>query len=134
MKKFSVLALFSFLLFGSCSSGTSPSEVWETQGLWDLVGFGKSSIPPNQTYNIQFSDDGRVNIRADCNTCFGGYETRGEAITIGPALGCTRAFCGPMSLFDEYVAAVSSVTRFVRRGDGLDLEYPGGILSFEVVQ
>lgn len=133
MKKFFALALFSLLLFGSCSSGTSPDEVWENQGTWELVDFGQP-IPPNQTYNIQFSDDGRVNIKADCNTCFGGYETRGDTITIGPALGCTRAACGPTSLFDEYVAAVSSVTRFARQGDVLELEYAGGTMSFEVSQ
>lgn len=130
MKKCFALGML-VIWVASCSSGTSPSELWETQGVWELQAIGTTAIPDPENYTVQFSGDGRVQIRADCNNCFGDYETNGNAITIGP-LGCTRAFCGEDSFFDEYVAGLSSVTAFARRGDTLELTYSGGTMSFRV--
>jgi heat shock protein HslJ len=130
MKKFITLAL-TILWFVSCSSGTSPSEIWESQGVWQLQAIGTTAIPNPGNYTLQFSEDGRVQVRADCNSCFGDYETNGNAIAIGP-LGCTRAFCGEDSFFDDYVAALSSASAFARHGDTLDITSSGGAMNFRV--
>jgi heat shock protein HslJ len=133
MKKFFTLGALAILSFASCSSGTSPSEIWESQGVWQLQAIGTTAIPNPGNYTLQFSEDGRVQVRADCNNCFGGYETNGNAITIGP-LGCTRAFCGEDSFFDEYVAALSSASAFVRQSNTLDITSSDGAMNFRVAQ
>ncbi len=132
MKRFLIVMLPTVLLFASCSSGTSPDDLWQTQGVWELTNLGAAVISDPQNYTLQFSDDGRVSVQADCNRCFGNYETNGNAITIGPALGCTRAFCGEDSFFDEYVIALGSATTFTRAGDTLEITYSGGVMSFTV--
>ncbi len=134
MTRFLVGVLSAMFLFASCSSGTSPDELWRTQGLWELNNLGGATISDPENYTIQFSEDGRVSIQADCNRCFGNYGIDGNAITMGPALGCTRAFCGDDSFFDEYVMALGSATSFTRRGDTLEIPYSGGVMSFTVAQ
>ena len=130
MKKYFALGML-MIWVTSCSTGTSPSELWETQGVWELQAIGSTAIPDPANYTLQFSEDGRVQIRADCNNCIGDYETNGNAITIGP-LGCTRAFCGADSFFDEFVAGLESASSFVRRGDTLELTSSEGVMSFRV--
>lgn len=130
--KFFVVGITAIILLASCSSGTSPSELYGTQGTWELTSLGQAGgIPDPENYTLQFSDDGNVNVKADCNRCFGGYQTQGNAMTIGP-LGCTLAACGPDSLFDEYIAALTTATAFSRQADGLEIDYSGGIMSFRV--
>jgi heat shock protein HslJ len=103
--------------------------------MWELTSLGPTAIPESeqQNYTAQFGSDGQLNIRADCNTCFGNYETSGNLITIG-TLGCTRAACGEDSLFDEYVSSVAGASSFVRRGDTLELNSAGGALIYEVAR
>jgi heat shock protein HslJ len=131
MKKcFSVGALAIFWAV-SCSSGTSPSETWDSQGVWQLQSIGSTAIPNPENYTLQFSPDGSVQVRADCNSCFGDYEANGNEMTIGP-LGCTRAFCGQGSFSAEYVAALSGTSAFVRRGDSLDITSSSGTMNFRI--
>jgi heat shock protein HslJ len=134
MKKLLIVMLPAVILFVSCSSGTSPDELWQSQGVWQLTSLGSGAIPNPQNYTLRFSEDGSVAVQADCNRCFGNYETNGSAITIGPALGCTRAFCGQASLSDEYIMALGSATSFTRGGNTLQITYSGGAMSFTVAQ
>jgi len=132
MRRFGFLGVFGLLLFTSCKSVTSPEDVCQVQGEWQLVEFSNGTsvaIPNPEKYTIRFEADGQVNIVADCNGCFGPYETDGNALTMGP-LACTAAYCGPLSLFDPYTAALSTVSSCVQRGDELELTYSGGTLKF----
>jgi heat shock protein HslJ len=132
MKKFLIVMLPAVILLASCSSGTSPDELWQAQGMWQLTSLGGAAIPNPQNYTLRFSEDGSVAVQADCNRCFGNYETNGNAMTIGPAMGCTRAFCGQDSYSNEYIMALGSATRFVRQGDTLEITYSGGVMGFTV--
>ena len=132
MKEY-VLVLLAGWMLSSCSTATEVSELSSVQGQWELVAFEPGpSIPNPDRYTIAFDADGRFNSRADCNQCFGGYETAGNAINLGPGIGCTRAFCQPPSLFDEYVAALGSVSAFARTGGQLRRRYAGGELVYRV--
>jgi heat shock protein HslJ len=91
-----------------------------------------TSIPNPDNYTVQFTAGGDVSVQADCNMCNGSYETEGSAISMGP-IACTRAFCGPLSLFNQYTAALSTVSSFVRRGHELELTYSGGTMKFTVM-
>ena len=132
MKRY-VLILLAGWMLSSCSTATEISELSDAQGQWELVAFEPGpSIPNPDRYTIVFDADGRFSSRADCNQCSGGYQTEGNAMTLGPAIACTRAFCPPPSLFNEYVAALGSVSAFVRTGGQLRLRYAGGELVYRV--
>lgn len=128
------LGIFSLLVFTSCNTVTSPEELCQAQGVWRLTEFSNGatiSIPNPENYTLQFATGDSVSIRADCNVCNGSFETEGNNLSIG-LLACTRAFCGPLSFFDQYTAALSTVSSFVRRGDELELVYSGGTMKFKV--
>ena len=132
MRRFVFLGISSLLLSTSCNSVMSPEELSEAQGVWELVELSNGiSIPSPENYTVQFSAGGIVRAKADCNLCNGSYETEGNNLSIS-TLACTRAFCGPLSFFDRYTAALGSVSSFVRRGDELELAYPGGAMKFKV--
>lgn len=137
MKRFaSGLALAVFFL-SACDQAELPTSSSDNVGQWELHAFEMGgnivAISNPERYTVEFTDDGRVNIRADCNRCNGAYEASGSQLTIGP-LGCTRAFCGPDSFFNEYVAALESASSYARSGNELAISYSGGTMRFEVSQ
>jgi heat shock protein HslJ len=125
------MGIFSLLLT-SCDSILSPEELSEIQGVWELGELTSGvSVPCPENYTVQFTSDGIVRAQADCNLCNGTYEAEGNNLTIG-RLACTRASCGPLSLFNRYTTALQNVTSFVRRGSELELNYPGGTMKLHV--
>jgi heat shock protein HslJ len=124
----------ALLLFTSCNTATSPEELCQRQGAWQLVEISNGmtiTIPDPEKYTIRFEAGGQVSVKADCNTCFGSYQAEGNALSLEP-LACTEVFCGEFSLFDPYTTALSTVSSFVRQGDRLELSHAGGILKFRV--
>lgn len=136
MRTYSLLILFlAEFVLSSCSTGTSPDELSEMQGNWELqslqLGGATVQIPNPESYTVRFNSDGSLDIRADCNGCFGSYETDGNSISIG-TLGCTAAACLPGSLGTQYAAALSSASSFERSGAQLSITYAGGVMRFLV--
>ena len=123
------------LLFLSCSdSTTGPDDSPSIEGSWDLRSFQLSggpvaTVPESGFYTADFTADGRVSARADCNRCSASYSAAGMNLEIG-ALACTRAYCGEASLFDDYVAALDGSISFERSSSGLVIRHPRGVLSF----
>lgn len=123
------------VLVAACGdTETSPSSVDELLGAWQLVAIlgqdGTDVRPANPAaYTAEFTPDGALRMNADCNVCNGSYTLAESVLEIGP-LACTRAACPPGSLFDSYVAAMSSVRSFERRGSDLDVAYAEGTLRF----
>jgi heat shock protein HslJ len=76
-------------------------------------------------YTLEFSSDGRVAVRADCNRATGTYARRGQALTIS-VRAVTRAACAPGSLERRYLAQLGQVEAMHRRGDDLGLRLQGG--------
>jgi heat shock protein HslJ len=71
-------------------------------------------------YTITFLDDGRFQVRADCNLSSGGYVIEGTTINLssGPT---TLAACPPGSLFDQFLGDLSRVTSYTLDANGLVL-------------
>jgi len=132
MKKYLLMILLAGGMLASCSTATEVSELSSVQGNWELISIGGSQIPIPARYTVVFNADGSFNARNDCNQCSGGYTTDGNAISTGGAVGCTRAFCQPPSFFDEYAAALSSMSSFIRSGAQLRIQYAGGDLVYLV--
>ncbi len=136
MKKY-VMVLFASGMLASCNTATEVDELSVVQGDWELIAIERndgttSQIPIPARYTVVFNADGRFSARADCNQCNGGYTTDGNAISTGGAVACTRAFCQPPSFFDEYAAALSSMSSFMRSGAQLRIQYAGGELVYLV--
>jgi heat shock protein HslJ len=47
---------------------------------------------PSAVFTAEFGADGRIGVRADCNSCGGGYEAADGHLQVSP-LACTRVFC-----------------------------------------
>ncbi len=133
MRKYLMILLAGGML-ASCSTATEVSELSAIQGDWELVSIGGSQVPVPARYTIVFNADGSFNARNDCNQCSGGYTTEGNNISTGGAVACTRAFCAPPSFFDEYAAALSSMSSFIREGAELRIQYAGGVLVYRVAE
>lgn len=139
MKKLSGWALAGVLALTTlaCDTSTAPDPAPDPGtllGVWQLTAFETTDgvvVPPNPAnYTIEFRDDGRAHIKADCNVCNGGYDLRGESLSLG-LLACTLAACQPSSLDDEFREALGSVSRWQRGGNELALDYAGGVLRFD---
>lgn len=82
-------------------------------------------------YSIAFSEDGLLAGRADCNTVRTIYSDVGGRITTGPVMS-TRVACPPGSLYDEFVALLTSARRYDVVDGELVLQGPDGSLRFAV--
>jgi heat shock protein HslJ len=122
-------------LFVSCSDQTTgPGDLQGIEGSWGLQSFQIAGEPTGEIadpglYTADFTSEGRVSARADCNRCSSSYSTTGTSLEIG-ALACTRAYCGDQSFFDEYVAALDGATSFERSSSSLVIRHPRGRLRF----
>jgi heat shock protein HslJ len=108
--------LLATVFVGACSSPSPPLRnpeaeqvaherelelmriklVGPTWGLVQIHWMGGGATVPSQPewYTLQFSDDGQVQVRADCNRGHGAWTTTGRGkLQLGP-LAVTRAFCG----------------------------------------
>ena len=125
----------------SCNDSSSdPStQSLPTGVLWNLQAFELNDgttvdvVVPGEgaRYQVLFREDGRVEIKADCNVCGGTHETSGSALTIEVG-GCTRAFCGDDSFDNEFKAALASTSRFAVVGEDLLLVYALGRMRFRM--
>jgi heat shock protein HslJ len=88
-------------------------------------------VPDPDSYTLEFLADGRVNIKADCNTVQGSYSVQGNQLTIelGPT---TLAACPPGSLENEYLQTLQDVVSYMMDGDKLALaiKYDSGVMKF----
>ena len=125
------LCLAALAAAGCMENATEPSDVLGTT--WHLESLqranGSEVTPPAGTFTIRFADDGRLEVRADCNVCGGGYTLDGDSVGVG-VLACTRAFCASAPFDTDYVTLVESAVRIEREGDTLALRGPAGILRF----
>jgi heat shock protein HslJ len=81
-------------------------------------------------YTVEFKDDGTIQVVADCNRGSGSYSASDGSISFGP-MAMTMAVCGPDSLSDEFVRALSAAAVYGLDGDTLllDLPYDSGTLK-----
>lgn len=115
--------------------GVQPSEDPLTGSAWTLQSIelsdtGPVEIPREADFTVEFLADGRVHVRADCNSCFGTYATEGDSITIGE-MGCTRAFCASSPVDVQYTALLSAeAAQFTVSADVLRITSSAGTLVF----
>jgi para-nitrobenzyl esterase len=117
--------------------GSEGSEAGRLVGItwyWrgTLMNDGASFRPadPSQ-YTVQFTSNGRVVVRADCNRGAGTYTLHGRTLTFSP-LAVTRAMCPPGSLDQRFVRDLGEAQSYnIRAGILLvELKFDSGTMRF----
>jgi heat shock protein HslJ len=108
-----------------------PSEL---QGDWRLQSlrrpdFSIVEIAEPARFTARFGEDGRLTLRADCNSCGGAFRLEGEAVTAGP-LACTRAFCPSAPLDTQFVGILDGRSSLDVEDGRLVLQSERGALVF----
>jgi heat shock protein HslJ len=112
------------------NGGSLTGVTWHWRGT--LMGDDSGFMPADpRRYTLQFSPDGRVAVRADCNTGLGTYSLRGRALTV-TVLGMTKAACESGSLDRRFLDGLRETSGYlVRNGDLiLMLRYDSGTMRF----
>jgi heat shock protein HslJ len=104
-------------------------------GNWKLVRLEKAGEPAvavadPSLFTAEFSAEGRIAARLDCNRCGGGYSTSGSGLSLTP-LACTRAYCGAASLDTDFAGLLGGATAWEVAGSTLTLTGPSGRLSMQ---
>ena len=109
-----------------------PAGTWRLASLHEN-GQAEVSIADPGTFTAVFGDDGRVQIKADCNRCVAGYTARSNgSLTVG-LMACTRAFCTATTPTDTTFAnLVAGAQTWSSRDDAhLELVAGTGVLRFQ---
>jgi len=121
----------------SLDGGSKAGVAAIPAGTWRLVSMreaGQAEVVIGQpgTFTAEFGADGRVNLRADCNRCTGGYSADGRSLSVG-LMACTRAFCVVTAPLDTtYTTLVGSARTWSVSGDRrLELASDAGVLRFQ---
>jgi heat shock protein HslJ len=121
---------------GASDGGTRTSVTAPLLGQWKLVSLrpaGRSvlPVPPGTSFSVDFGSDDRVSALADCNRCSSGYTATADALTVGPAMACTRAYCTQSAGYDEtYTTLLTLSTTWRVQGTALELQGEAGTLAF----
>jgi uncharacterized membrane protein/heat shock protein HslJ len=107
---------------GAASTGQITGEPWRLVAL-RRPGAAEEPVGADPAYTVEFGADGRYAGRAHCNSFSGAYESSGSAALTIRAGAATLAACPQPSLADEYLRALTSVTRYQASGDELRLTY-----------
>jgi heat shock protein HslJ len=129
-------AVMALLLSIGCTTDppTTPTTD-QLAGGWRLVALRPAGspadvpAPANASYAVTFTD-GRVSVRADCNTCNGVFSLTGQTLTAGPTLICTRAACPTMAFENTYTQLIAGDSTVSLNGNQLVLTSSRGTLRF----
>jgi heat shock protein HslJ len=104
--------------------------VWEWH---EFRGGDESVVAPDDParYTIEFLDDGKLAVGADCNRATGTFTVDGPSLELNAA-AMTRAMCPPDSLSDRFVRDLGDVRSHVFRDGNLYLALmaDAGIMEF----
>ena len=133
LRRLALLCLAALTVL-SCTDGvTGPSDV--VGGEWRLASMrlagGTSTFVPEQPgrFTVEFKTDGFIGVRADCNSCGGGYTLAPGTLAVTP-LACTRAYCGDTSLDPRYPGYVSGARSWETSDGRLIITADDATLSF----
>ena len=121
------VALAIGVAIANSGSGDLTDTTWTLRAIADPAGGALTAPIPDVPVTAEF-DGSEVTGNAGCNSYFGGYQTDGDAISIGP-LGVTQAFCeGIQDQEDRYLTLLQSATTYAVDGSKLTLSEGGTTL------
>ncbi len=104
-------------------------------GIWRLellqpYGQGAVLTPSGTTYTLTLAAAGTLATRVDCNTCGGTFTLVGDALTVAPALACTRAACSTASFEAMYTRILDGQSTVGISSGTMALVSSRGLLRF----
>ena len=87
------------------------------------------TISDPQQFTLEFLDNNRVAVKADCNRASGSFTVSGATLTIGP-MAVTKAYCGSASLDGEFLSLLGGETVATVSTTSLVLSSARGALRF----
>ena len=87
------------------------------------------TISDPQQFTLEFLENNRIAVKADCNRASGGFTLNGTTLTIGP-MAVTKAYCGSASLDGEFLSLLGGETVATVSATSLVLSSARGALRF----
>jgi heat shock protein HslJ len=134
LTKLMAVFLLSGLLLTACGGAGTPapagSDLLGKTWLWQETDFNSGKTIPvlaPASYTLQFLADGKINIKADCNSGGGSYVVTNDVNLTIRVETMTRAMCPPDSLSDEYVKELNDTGSYkIERNGELVLALKSG--------
>lgn len=131
-----VAAVFALTFIACDERFVAPSSTgalvagspWRLQSL-ERPGPAALPTPDPERFTLQFTDQGRVAVVADCNRCNGVYTLTAHELTVS-ALACTRAFCQSAPFDTDYVGVLTGESAVGISRGALRLSSARGTLRF----
>jgi len=101
------------------SSGNAPTlnnTVWRWQSSESAT--GKITVDKPENYQLEFMANGKIGVKADCNTGGGSYRTEDNNISF-MRIFTTKMFCGEKSLDSRFMQGLESARSFRVEGNNL---------------
>lgn len=116
---------------GAASAASDPGLL----GAWKLfsmqpAGVPAIAIPGPAAFTAEFTGDGALHLRADCNRCNTRYEASSSVIKVTSTMACTRAYCSSAPLDTQYVDLTGAAIAYAVSGNALELRSSKGTLQF----
>jgi heat shock protein HslJ len=132
-------AYATLLLLSATSSVTLAANTADISGTsWQLVKImlmDDSSASPDDPskYTLNFGQDGRATIQADCNRGAGSWSSRSQSQLAFSKIASTRALCPPGSISEKFLAQFEWVRSYTVKDGHLFLATmaDGSIIEFE---
>lgn len=141
MRYFVLLSLISLIIVGCVGTGQSiaPTRGYDPQAVigktwqWQstITAVEKIKVAQPESYTLRLNENGRAELRFDCNRGGGAYQISEGKLSFGPMMS-TRMACPEGSLDATYMQQLQGVNQFFVEGDSLYLELPAesGIMQF----
>jgi heat shock protein HslJ len=113
----------------------AAGTLWLWQSTVGIDGAGRGPSSPHR-YTLRFQDDGRLQVRADCNRGTGKWIAHPDGVIIIGAFTLSKTACGKDSLDRVFLDGLTRVNRFtIVYPDQLQLSLPhaAGTMTFRAL-
>ena len=122
------------LLVSGCAAGVTsgpsdrsdaPQRIWNRTWQWEATTtpVERITVPEPERYTIFLKEDGKAQVRFDCNRGGGGYTVSKGSLSFGPLMS-TRMACPEGSLDARFAKDLQGVSSFFIEGGHLHLQMP----------
>lgn len=113
---------------GNESNATLQNTVWHWQSLKNQSGL--TTVKNSEKFTIEFTADGKISLRTDCNRGGGTYQTSGDSVTLSPIFS-TKMGCPAGSLEGLYFSNLQTAKSYKIVNDSLQIRLSnGGTMKF----
>ena len=106
----------SGIVENQASDAALKNTVWRWQSSESAT--GKTTVNKPENYQLEFMANGKIGVKADCNTGGGSYTTEDNNISF-VRIFTTKMFCGEKSLDSRFIQGLESARSFRVEGNNL---------------